>query len=55
MSATAGVIVTVNIVAPKVVNATACYLMGEPCIINLLCKATECIVTNGSILINWIW
>ena len=51
----AGTITSVNIIAPKVINATQCYLMGEPCIINVLCKVTECVVSNGHILIKWIW
>ena len=50
-----GTIATVTIHAFQTVDAITCYNLGEECIKNLLCKVTECTITNSTIFINWIW
>ena len=53
INATAGTITVVKVV----VNYTPlqCYFFGENCIREVLCNMTQCIITNSSILIEWIW
>lgn len=53
MIAEAGTISSVNIIVSY--SPLECYVMGEWCIREFLCRATECIYSNGSIYINWIW
>lgn len=52
MISEAGTITALNL---QVLITPEQCLMYESCIREALCKATECIIQNNSILINWIW
>lgn len=53
MNTIAGTITSVSVYVP--ITPEQCFYFGRECILNMLCKATECIIKNNSILINWIW
>ena len=53
MIAEAGTITFVNIV--QTLTPLDCYYLGQSCIKDFLCQHTQCLFTNSTIYINWIW
>lgn len=50
-----GSVTQVGVYITQPISPEQCVDMGRECVINLLCKATECIVQHNYILIKWIW